>query len=340
MKNHPDVPHVLRLTRLEPCLRERLFHQDEAVATVVEAVTNAELGPRRPGKPKGALLFLGPTGVGKTELTKQLAAFLYGDDAPQRLVRFNMAEYAEDDIALRRLIGSKHDEQGDLGDALDRLVRFGGGIVLVDEVEKAAQKVAKLWLAGIDEAEIGCANGSRKRLESCYLVMTSNLGAQEAMEMQDSGETAMKNVLREKATKYFGPEMIGRFRRYNGVVVFNPLDASVQEKVCRSIIQHEIAHFEAERGMKVTVTSRAVLLLKDQGFEKAMGARPMEGTVQRLITKAYCALLVECARQGLPVPERVTVDRELCSDGQERKKYFLSMRPTFDSAARDGQTAA
>src|SRR5437763_147785 len=99
MTNHPDPESILRLTRLEPFLNQRLFGQEEAIATLAEAVLNAELAPRHPGKPKGAFLFLGPTGVGKTQLTKLAAWFLYGDEAPQRLVRFNMAEYAEEDIA-------------------------------------------------------------------------------------------------------------------------------------------------------------------------------------------------------------------------------------------------
>jgi ATP-dependent Clp protease ATP-binding subunit ClpA len=340
MHRHPEPERILRLTRLEPFLNQRLFGQEEAVATLAEAVLNAELGLPRPGKPKAAFLFLGPTGVGKTQLTKLLAQFLYGErEAAQRLERLNMAEYADERTALGRLIGENHGEQGDLGDALDRLIGLGGGILLVDEIEKAAPKVAKLWLAGIDEAEIGCANGSRKNLDGCYIVMTSNLGAQEAMDMQDSGQTAMKNVLREKATKFFGPEMIGRFRRYNGVVVFNPLSASVQEQVCRSILEREVERFADERGLQITATKHAFLELKKEGFEKAMGARPMEGTVQRLMNRAYCALLVECARAGQPVPEAVVLDRETSLDAQERKKFTLTMRSSV-TPGHPSQSAA
>jgi ATP-dependent Clp protease ATP-binding subunit ClpA len=271
MHRHPEPERILRLTCLEPFLKERIFGQEEAVAALAEAVLNAELGLPRPGKPKAGFLFLGPTGVGKTELTLQLASFLYGEaDALRHLVRLNMAEYADEDLALRRLIGANPGEQGDLGDALDGLLARGGGIVLIDEIEKAARKAAKLWLAAIDAAEIGFANGSRKRLENCYVIMTSNLGAEEAMEMQDSGETAMKNVLREKATKYFGPEMIGRFRRWDGVVVFNPLGVGVQEQVCRSILEREVQRFASERGLHVTARQQEILQKQKQISSKVL----------------------------------------------------------------------
>jgi ATP-dependent Clp protease ATP-binding subunit ClpA len=323
---HPHPDKILRMTRLAPFFRERLFGQDEPISIVSEAVLNAELGKRTPGKVKAGFLFLGPTGVGKTELTKILTSFLYGEDAKDHLLRFNMAEYADEAIALGRLIGSNSNEQGDLGDGLDQLNKRGGGVILADEIEKAHPKVAKIWLAGIDDAEIGFANGSRKSLENCYVVLTSNLGAAEAIEMQDSGETAVKNVLREKAEKFFGPEMIGRFKWYNGVVVFNPLSSSVQDQVCQSIIRREIEAFDSERGLKIRVTKGAFLEFKDKGFEKALGARPMKGTVKRLMTKAYCELLIESAKHGEPMPDEVIVDRERHYDGMERRKNTITMK--------------
>src|ERR1700676_2487543 len=114
MTPHPDRETILRTTHFKSFLNERLFGQDEAVSIVAEALKIAELGVPRRGKPKGAFLFLGPTGVGKTEITKLLTIFLYGSEAGQRMVRFNMAEYADEAKALGRLIGSNSDEQGDL----------------------------------------------------------------------------------------------------------------------------------------------------------------------------------------------------------------------------------
>jgi ATP-dependent Clp protease ATP-binding subunit ClpA len=350
MNTHPDVELILRMTRLVPFCKDRLFGQDEAIQIVSEAVINAELGPLRRGKPKAAFIFLGPTGVGKTELTKLLAFFLSGQSSadkvntavtPPSMVRFNMAEYADDAVALGRLIGSRNNEQGDLGDALDHLNKIGGGVILVDEIEKAAPKVSKIWLAGVDEAEIGFANGTRKKLESSYVIMTSNLGAREAMEMQDSGETAMKNVLREQATRFFGPEMIGRFKRFNGLVVFNPLGAEVQEQVCRSIVRREIQYFEETRGLKVVVTKEAFFKFKEEGFDKAMGARPMEGTVQRLMTTAYSKLLIDSVRNGNgSIPAEVLVDREPYFDAAHRKRFAITMKSDVNRQRHQDDIAA
>jgi len=335
MTPHPDRETILRITRLKSFLSERLFGQEEAISIVSEAVKIAELGVPRRGKPKAAFLFLGPTGVGKTELTKRLNLFLYGNNAGERMVRFNMAEYADEAKALGRLIGSNSNEQGDLGDGLDHLNRLGGGVILVDEIEKAAAKVAKIWLAGVDEAEIGFANGTRKKLETSYVIMTSNLGATEAMQMKDSGETAMKNVLREKAINFFGPEMIGRFRKFNGVVVFNRLNGDIQNQVCDSIIKREITYFAAERGIKICDVSKdAVTEFKDKGYEDAMGARPMEGTVQRLMNNAYCDLLIDCVKHGKPVPNEVVVDRERHYDEMERKKSIITMKAVAERIER------
>jgi ATP-dependent Clp protease ATP-binding subunit ClpA len=325
MTPHPDPEKVLWLTQFKAFLSERLFGQYEAIATIADAVKIAELGVPRRGKPKGAFLLLGPTGVGKTEITKLLTTYLYGN--LDRMLRFNMAEYADEAVALGRLIGANSSQQGDLGDGLDYLNEVGGGVILVDEIEKAAAKVAKIWLAGIDEAEIGFANGTRKKLESSYIVMTSNLGAIEAMQMNDSGDTAIKNVLRNKAIDFFGPEMIGRFRRFDGVVVFNRLDGDIQNQICDTIIQREITYFEAERGIKIVdVTIDAVTEFKDKGYEDAMGARPMEGTVQRLMNNAYCDMLIECVTQGRPIPSAVVVDRDRRSDETKRMKSIITMR--------------
>ena len=350
MNTHANPELILRMTRLVPFCKERLFGQDEVIDIVSEAIINAEIGTLSGrGKPKAAFIFLGPTGVGKTELTKLVAYFLCGATTaekvntartPPNLVRFNMAEYADEATALGRLIGSRNNEQGDLGDALDHLNKIGGGVILVDEIEKAAPKVAKIWLAGVDEAEIGFANGTRKQLESSYVIMTSNLGAKEAMEMQDSGETAMKNVLREQATRFFGPEMIGRFKRFNGVVVFNPLNSEVQEQVCRSIIRREILYYEEHRGMQVVATKDAFLKFKEEGFDKAMGARPMEGTVQRLMSKAYCDLLIRSVMQGVQIPTAVIVDREHFVDHTERKKFAIAMRSDANRLRRRDDIAA
>jgi ATP-dependent Clp protease ATP-binding subunit ClpA len=338
MSPHPDRDKILRLTKLKPFLKERLFSQDESIQIVTDAVKIAELGVPRIGKPKAAFLFLGPTGVGKTELTKLLTIFLFGNQARERLLRYNMAEYADEAVALGRLLGSNSSQQGDLGDGLDHLNQLGGGVILVDEIEKAAPKVAKIWLAGVDEAEIGFANGTRKKLETSYVVMTSNLGATEAMQMNDAGETAMKGVLRDKAMKFFGPEMIGRFRRWSGVMVFNRLSPEVQNQVCDSMIKREITYFAAERGVTICDVSKdAITEFKDKGYEEAMGARPMEGAVQRLMNNAYCDLLIECARNEQPFPDNVVVDRERYFDDMERKKSIITMRAAASPSHNSNQ---
>lgn len=327
MTPHPDRETILRITGLKSFLKDRLFGQDDAITVVADAVKIAELGVRRIGKPKAAFLFLGPTGVGKTELTKLLTIFLYGSRAGERLLRYNMAEYADEAVALGRLLGFNSSQQGDLGDGLDHLNKLGGGVILVDEIEKAAPKVGKIWLAGVDEAEIGFANATRKKLETSYVIMTSNLGATEAMQMHDSGETAMKNVLRDKAMKFFGPEMIGRFERWTGVVVFNRLSPEIQNLVCDSMIKREITYFAAERGVNIRDVSRdAITEFKDKGYRDAMGARPMEGAVQRLMNSAYCDLLIECVKNDQPFPNDVFVDRERYLDEMERKKSIITMR--------------
>lgn len=272
------VPQSPDLTRLDEFLRDRIKGQDFAAARVTSAVQRAELGLRKPNRPKAVFLFLGPTGVGKTETTLNLARFLYGDE--DAVARFDMGEYGHDD-SIQRLLGESRDRQGLLGEAID--ARPEGGILLLDEIEKAHPKISKVFLAATDAARVTMSTGATKDLSNWYIVFTSNLGSADAVKMEGVPYAMLERTVMQAATAFFAPETIARFQHK---IVFNSLGFDTQRSVAVGMIEREaalIARTATARyntPVRVSYVPEVVTFLVRRGFTREMGARHMRDAIE------------------------------------------------------------
>ena len=266
------------LTRLGNFLRERIKGQEFAAARVTSAVQRAELGLRKPDRPKAVFLFLGPTGVGKTETTLNLGRFLHGDESA--VARFDMGEYGHDD-SIQRLLGDSPDRQGLLGEAID--ARPEGGILLLDEIEKAHPRVSKVFLAATDAARVTMSTGETKDLSNWYIVFTSNLGSADAVKMEGVPYSMLERTVMQAATSFFAPETIARFQHK---VVFNGLGYDVQRDIAAAMLDREsrlISDTVSKRyrtPVNVSYGPEVVTFLIRRGYSREMGARHMRDAIE------------------------------------------------------------
>ncbi|MGD2056678.1 MAG: AAA family ATPase, partial [Gammaproteobacteria bacterium] len=265
-----------KLLRMEEALHERVIGQDEAVRVVSNAIRRSRAGLADPNRPNGSFLFLGPTGVGKTELTKSLAAFLF--DTDEAMVRIDMSEFMEKH-SVARLIGAPpgyvgYEEGGYLTEAVRRKPY---SVILLDEVEKAHPDVFNVLLQVLDDGRLTDGQGRTVDFRNTVVVMTSNLGSQMIQEL--SGEenyAAMKTAVMEVVGSHFRPEFINRI---DDVVVFHPLVrdqihaiAALQIDILRARLQ--------ERDIGLRVSDAALDLLGESGFDPVYGARPLKRAIQ------------------------------------------------------------
>ena len=260
-----------RLNRLERDLRDAIRGQDHVISAVVERVVIGESGLATPGRPKGSFFFVGPTGVGKTELARMLARCLY-DSEPLRL---DMAEFAADD-AIKNFIG---DQTGSLGRFGDFLAQHDGGIFLIDEIEKANRDVVNIFLSVLDAARVTCGTGRTFDLSGFYFIFSSNLGALDILRTKHLNFTQIeKHVLAQVATA-FRPEFLGRI---DAKLVFRKLAYEVQVEIAQMNLDRERI-FLAERGHTVTFAEDVLTFLLQVGFDKYLGARPLNKAMERYI---------------------------------------------------------
>ena len=265
---------------LKPFLSKRIVGQKVALDVISKVVLRAELGLKRIKKPKAGILLLGPTGVGKTEITLSLADFIYGES--ERVKRFDMAELQQQ-TSLNWLLGSNRNEQGILGDAIDALNEKGGGILLFDEIEKAHPSLSSVFLAALDAGRISMSNGETKDLSDCYIFFTSNLGAKNAAQMLHSGDTTIQRCVEMAARNYFSPEL---FARLDEVVVFKRLGYDAQIEICKNILKKELSYLNELLGKELIVSDNVFNFLVKKGYTRDLGARIMKKSVEREIENA------------------------------------------------------
>ena len=279
------VPEMLTGENLYNHLRGIVRGQDDALRDVSQVVRRCERSHlNKFGRPKASMIFLGPTGVGKTETTKSLAHVLYGAEWEKHVLRFDMAEFKQKE-SLGIMIGRNRDEQGLLGDGIDRLNTIGGGILHLDEIEKAHEDFQTLFLGATDDARISMANGLTKNLSWLYIIMTANLGGKEIAKMERASRSTIERHVMREASNYFRPEMLARFTLRT---VFHRLEYEYQLEICRDLAERERHHImqtlHDEDGVPVEVlppTERVIEYLVQRGYDKTNGARPMRSAVER-----------------------------------------------------------
>jgi len=265
-----------KLLRMEDKLSERVIGQSEAVSAVSNAIRRSRAGLSDPNRPNGSFLFLGPTGVGKTELTKALASFMF--DTDDAMVRIDMSEFMEKH-SVARLVGAPpgyvgYEEGGYLTEAVRRKPY---SVILLDEVEKAHPDVFNILLQVLDDGRLTDGQGRTVDFRNCVIVMTSNLGSQMIQEMTDSNYGEMKAAVMDVVGQHFRPEFINRV---DESVVFHPLG---QEEI-RAIASIQIEHLQQrllEREMTLELSDAALDKLAEAGFDAVYGARPLKRAIQQ-----------------------------------------------------------
>jgi ATP-dependent Clp protease ATP-binding subunit ClpB len=268
-----------KLLRMEEAVGERVIGQQEAVAAVSDAIRRSRAGLSDPNRPNGSFLFLGPTGVGKTELTKALAGFLF--DTEDAMVRIDMSEFMEKH-SVARLIGAPpgyvgYEEGGYLTEAVRRKPY---SVILLDEVEKAHTDVFNILLQVLDDGRLTDGHGRTVDFRNTVIVMTSNLGSQEIQSMaSESDYDAMKSAVMGIVGDHFRPEFINRV---DEVVVFHPLEQEQIRKIA-DIQFNYLRERLQDRHMDVEVTEAALDKLGEAGFDPVYGARPLKRAIQHLV---------------------------------------------------------
>jgi ATP-dependent Clp protease ATP-binding subunit ClpB len=283
------------LLAMEDTLHRRVVGQDEAVHAVSDAIRRSRAGLADPNRPNGSFLFLGPTGVGKTELCKALAEFLF--DSTEAMVRIDMSEFMEKH-SVSRLIGAPpgyvgYEEGGYLTEAVRRRPY---SVILLDEVEKAHPDVFNILLQVLDDGRLTDGQGRTVDFRNCVIVMTSNLGSQQIQDSTDnaSGDAEqdylkMRTAVMGVVQAHFRPEFINRL---DEIVVFRPLDKRHIRAIAR--IQTEyLGKRLAERQLSLDITDKALDLLGNVGFDPVYGARPLKRAIQQQLENPLARRILE-----------------------------------------------
>ena len=279
---------VAKLIQMEERLHDRVIGQDEAVSAVANAVRRSRSGLSDPNRPVGSFIFLGPTGVGKTELARALAEFLFDDE--QAMIRLDMSEYQEKHT-VARLIGAPpgyvgFEEGGQLTEAVRRRPY---SVVLFDEIEKAHPDVFNVLLQILDDGRLTDGQGRTVDFRNTVLIMTSNLGSQLIYDMADRGFDQVREAVMGVLRDHFRPEFLNRV---DEIIVFKPL---TQEQL-GSIVDIQLRRLQRrldERKIKLHVGDDARRMLIERGWDPVYGARPLKRTIQRMIQDPLAMQLLE-----------------------------------------------
>ena len=279
-----------RLLNLEEHLHERVVGQDEAVDAVAEAVRRARAGLGDPNRPVGSFLFLGPTGVGKTELARTLAAALFGDE--DLMVRLDMSEFQERHT-VSRLVGAPpgyvgYEEAGQLTEAVRR---HPYSVVLLDEIEKAHPDVFNALLQILDDGRLTDAQGRTVDFKNAVVIMTSNIGAERIQAVTRSGESfdQLKDELMDTLRMHFRPEFLNRI---DEVILFRALTREQVVDIARLLLDRVTRRLRGQR-IDVRFSDEAVTHIAERGYEPEFGARPLRRTIQRLVENRLSRMVLD-----------------------------------------------
>ncbi|EHR71338.1 ATP-dependent chaperone ClpB [Burkholderiales bacterium JOSHI_001] len=277
-----------KLLKMEDKLHERVVGQDEAITAVSDAIRRSRSGLSDPNRPYGSFLFLGPTGVGKTELCKALANFLF--DSEDHLIRVDMSEYMEKH-SVSRMIGAPPGYVGyDEGGALTEAVRRKPySVILLDEVEKAHPDVFNVLLQVLDDGRLTDGQGRTVDFKNTVVVMTSNLGSHQIMQMVGQSSEDIRDAVWAEVKEHFRPEFLNRI---DETVVFHALDQKNIESIARiqlRILEQRLARME----MKLEVSAEALAEIAKVGFDPVFGARPLKRAIQQRIENPVAKLILE-----------------------------------------------
>ncbi len=289
-----------KVLRLDDILHERVIGQDEAVDAVADAIIRARSGIRDPRQPIGSFLFLGPTGVGKTELAKSLAVALF--DTEDNMVRIDMSEYQERHT-VSRLVGAPpgyvgYEEGGQLTEAVRRKPY---SVVLFDEIEKAHADVFNALLQILDDGRLTDAQGRTVDFRNTIIIMTSNIGSEyltEGVTSEGEIKPAARDQVMAALRSHFRPEFLNRI---DEIVLFKPLTLPEVEQIV-DLMTDGLRHRLADRSMTLELTEDAKRLIADRGFDPVYGARPLRRFIARDVeTRIGRAMLAGDARDGAEI---------------------------------------
>jgi ATP-dependent Clp protease ATP-binding subunit ClpC len=288
-----------RLARTEEILRQRIVGQEEAISAIARAIRRSRLGVTRGQRPIGSFLFLGPSGVGKTEVARQLARFLFQSE--KALTRFDMSEYMEKH-AVSKLIGSPPGYVGfeEGGQLTERVRRQPYSVILLDEIEKAHPDIANLLLQILEDGLLTDAYGDQVDFRNSLIVMTSNIGTRDLFAglpavgfgetATSPGEAEVREVVLRELRRSFPPEFVNRL---DDIVVFHPLTAEQLSGIGRLLVSDVVSHL-ASRGVSLEVPEAVVQwLLERAGSDPSAGARPLRRAVQRHLEDAISDYMIQ-----------------------------------------------
>jgi ATP-dependent Clp protease ATP-binding subunit ClpC len=317
-----------KLIRMEEELHKRVIGQEAAVEVISKAMRRSRAGLKDPKRPTGSFVFLGPSGVGKTELAKTLAEFLFGDE--DSMIRIDMSEYMEKH-AVSRLVGSPpgyvgYDEGGQLTEAVRRKPY---SVLLLDEIEKAHPDVFNILLQILEDGRLTDSQGRTVDFRHCIVIMTSNIGASEiarntplgfAVSDDETGITYedMKLRIMGELKKVFRPEFLNRI---DDVIVFHKLSRKEIKHIV-DLLLHRIRESLAERELQLELTEEAKDLLVDKGWDPSMGARPLRRAIQRFIEDPLADFVL---RAELSEGDIVMVDKAAESDDPEAPEVDIKV---------------
>ncbi|HEY8315409.1 MAG TPA: ATP-dependent Clp protease ATP-binding subunit, partial [Gaiellaceae bacterium] len=318
-----------RLVRMEEELHKRVIGQEEAIVAVAKSIRRARAGIKDPKRPTGSFIFLGPSGVGKTELARTLAEFLFGDE--DAMIQVDMSEYMEKH-SVSRLVGSPpgyigYDEGGQLTEAVRRKPY---SVLLLDEIEKAHPDVFNILLQILEEGKLTDAQGRRVDFRNTIVIMTSNIGASQISKNQGFGFSIgdeqglsyeeMRSRVMGELKKVFRPELLNRI---DEIIVFHKL-SKVEITMIIDLIMRRLREQMATHGVTIELTDEAKELLVDKGYDPAMGARPLRRAIQRFIEDPLADYVLG---RSIEPGSTILVSRKVNEDGEPTEEAEITFIP-------------